>query len=151
MDCGARFSEGSTVTRKQVWVWTVVALIAMALVPYFFLIARQYLWFYGMYWILFFFSTPATAFGLTKIMEWQEGNALGRGLNRMWGFLGSRSFEIYLCHLAFYELCLALKVQGWPKWILIAAIGTGIGIVYHQVVYWATAKWKAHKREKSAA
>ena len=148
---GARFYEGRTVTRKQVWVWTVVALIAMALVPYFFLIARQYLWFYGMYWILFFFSTPATAFGLTKIMEWQEGNALGRGLNRMWGFLGSRSFEIYLCHLAFYELCLALKVQGWPKWILIAAIGTGIGIVYHQVVYWATAKWKAHKREKSAA
>ena len=148
---GARFYEGRTVTRKQVWVWTVVALIAMALVPYFFLIARQYLWFYGMYWILFFFSTPATAFGLTKIMEWQEGNALGRGLNRMWGFLGSRSFEIYLCHLAFYELCLAMKVQGWPKWILIAAIGTGIGIVYHQVVYWATAKWKAHKREKSAA
>lgn len=27
---GARFYEGRTVTRKQVWVWTVVALIAMA-------------------------------------------------------------------------------------------------------------------------
>lgn len=129
---GARFYEGKKPTRRQVWVWTVVALIAMAIVPYFFLIGRKYLWNYGMYWILFFFSTPATAFGLTKIMEWQEKNALGRKVNGVWNFLGTRSFEIYLCHLAFYELCLALKVQGWGKWILIAGIGTCMGIVYHK-------------------
>ena len=147
---GARFYEGKKPTRRQVWVWTVVALIAMAIVPYFFLIGRRYLWNYGMYWILFFFSTPATAFGLTKIMEWQEKNALGRKVNGVWNFLGTRSFEIYLCHLAFYELCLALKVQGWRKWILIAVIGTCMGIVYHQIVNWATAKWKARKAAASA-
>lgn len=146
---GKKYYEGAAPTKKQLWIWTLVGIAAMTVVPYFFLIGRRYLWYYGMYWILFFFSTPACMFGVTKLLEWQEKNALGRGVNRIWSFLGTRSFEIYLCHLAFYEMCLSLGIKGWPKWIAIACIGTCIGIVYHEVVNWCLRQWKNRKTVKA--
>lgn len=142
MYMGARYAEGKVPTKKQLWVWSIVGVAAMAVVPYFFLYQKWTLWYYGMFWNLFFFSTPACMFGVTKLLDIQKKNALGRGLNRLWGFLGERSFEIYLCHLAFYELCLKLGVQGWSKWICIACIGTGIGIVYHEAVNLGLRLWK---------
>ena len=145
MYMGARYAEGKPPTKKQLWVWSVVGVIAMAAVPYFFLYQKQLLWYYGMFWNLFFFSTPACMFGVTKLLDLQKGNALGRGLNRLWGFLGERSFEIYLCHLVFYEICLKLGVQGWPKWICIAVIGTCLGIVYHELVNLGLRLWKQRK------
>lgn len=145
MYMGARYAEGKAPTKKQLWVWSVVGVAAMAAVPYFFLYQKRLLWYYGMFWNLFFFSTPACMFGVTKLLDLQKSNALGRGLNRLWGFLGERSFEIYLCHLAFYEICLKLGAQGWAKWICIAFIGTGIGIAYHWLVNLGIKLWKQRK------
>lgn len=145
MYMGAKYAEGAVPTKKQLWVWSVVGVIAMALVPYFFLYQKRTLWFYGMFWNLFFFSTPACMFGVTKLLDMQKNCALGRGLNRLWGFLGERSFEIYLCHLAFYDVCLRAGARGWGMWIAIAFIGTGIGIVYHQLVDLALKWWKQRK------
>ncbi len=142
---GSRYAAGAAPTKKQVAIWSVLGVAAMAVVPYFFLIGRRYLWFYGMYWNLFFVSTPMCMFLTTKILEAQDRVAVGRGLNKVWSFLGVRSFEIYLCHLALYESCLKLHIQGWPQWIVIAVLGTGIGIAYHQVVEFCVAKWKAKK------
>lgn len=146
---GARHYAGEKPTRGKMIAWTVAGAVAMAIVPYFFLVGRKYLWYYGMYWIPFFFVTPACAFGLTWLMERQTKNTVGQKINRIWGFLGVRSFEIYLCHLAFYELCLALDVQGWLRWIIIAAVGTVIGICYYQVVQWALSWWGMRKRTGS--
>ena len=71
---------------------------------------------------------------------------MGRGVNKVLSFLGTRSFEIYLCHLAFYELCLRIGIQGWPQWICIAVIGTCIGIAYHEVVEFCLKWWKQRKK-----
>ena len=146
MYMGARYAEGKAPTKKELIIWTVVGLLAMAVVPYFFLYRKDTLWYYGMFWILFFFSTPACMFWVTKLLDVQNKWALGRGLNKVWDFLGTRSFEIYLCHLAFYEFCLRIGIKGWPKWIAIACIGTCIGIAYHQVMNFVTKKWKNRKK-----
>lgn len=45
----------------------------------------------------------------------------------------------------FYEICLKLGVQGWPKWICIAAIGTCLGILYHELVNLGLKLWKQRK------
>lgn len=131
---GARYAEKKTPTKKEFVFWTIVGLIAMGLVPYYFIYKKNLLWYYGMYWILFCFSTPACMFYTTKLLDWQEKWAVGRVLNRVWNFLGVRSFEIFLCHLAFYELCLRVGIQGWVHWILIACVGVCIGIAYHEVL-----------------
>lgn len=146
---GAKYAEGKQPTKKQLIVWTAVGIAAMALVPYYFIFKKHLLWYYGMYWILFFFSTPACMFGTTKLLDWQSRFAPGRGLNKLWDFLGARSFEIYLCHLAFYSVCLRLGVQGWSRWIPIALIGTCIGIVYHELLTFIQKKWRL--RRKAAA
>lgn len=147
MYMGARYAEGKCPTKKQLWIWTVVGIAAMALVPYIFLYQKWLLWYYGMFWSLFFFSTPACMFGVTKLLDWQKKRVLGRGLNRLWAFLGERSFEIYLCHLAFYECCLRLGLRGWPRWICAAVVGTCIGIAYHEAVNLCL-KWWKQKRAK---
>ena len=140
---GSRYAAGQVPTKKQVAIWSVLGVAAMAVMPYFFLIGRKYLWYYGMYWNLFFVSTPLCMFLTTKLLEAQGRTRIGRGINKVWAFLGTRSFEIYLCHLALYDSCLKLHIQGWPQWIAIAALGTAIGIAFHQVVEVCTAKWRA--------
>lgn len=146
MYMGAQYAEGKYPTKKQLWIWSIVGVVAMALVPYFFLYQKRLLWYYGMFWNLFFFSTPACMFGVTKLLELHEKCAMGRGVNKVLSFLGTRSFEIYLCHLAFYELCLRIGIQGWPQWICIAVIGTCIGIAYHEVVEFCLKWWKQRKK-----
>jgi peptidoglycan/LPS O-acetylase OafA/YrhL len=123
----------------------------MAAVPYFFLYRRFWLWHYGMYWIPFFFSTPACMFGVTWLLERGERYQVGRGINRMWSFLGERSFEIYLCHLCFFELCLQLGARGWKQWILLAFIGICIGVLYHGVLDLIMKKWKLRQGKPAAA
>ena len=146
MYMGARYAEGKTPSKKELWVWTVVGVVAMAVVPYFFLYRKNLLWYYGMFWYPFLFSTPACMFWVTKLLDVQKKYALGRILNKLWEFLGIRSFEIYLCHLAFYDLCLKVGARGWPLWIGIAAVGTGMGIVYHEMAEWCLKRWKSRKK-----
>lgn len=143
---GKRYAEGKEPGRKEMLAYILVGAAAMAAVPYFFLIGRRYLWYYGMYWNLFFLASPLWMFGITWLMSLNEKFLLGRWINNMWSFLGTRSFEIYLCHLALYDSCLKLGIQGWPKWICIAALGTGIGIAFHEVVQLALKWWKQRNR-----
>ncbi len=146
---GARYADGRSPSKREVVLWSVAGVAAMAAVPYFFLVGRRYLWFYGMYWNLFFVSTPMCMFLTTWCLEKHEGCALGRGVNRALSFLGTCSFEIYLCHLALFDCCLKLGVRGWPRWICLAVLGTGIGIAYHYVVEAALARWR--RRQRAAA
>lgn len=85
---GARYAEGKSPTKKQLWVWSVVGVVAMALVPYFFLYQKWTLWYYGMFWNLFFFSTPACMFGVTKLLEPPEGKRPGPGAQPAVGIPG---------------------------------------------------------------
>ena len=147
---GCRFHQGLKPSKKEVVIWSVVGYAALAVVPYFFLVGKRYLWYYGMYWNEFFLSAPLWMFCLTKCLELQERFLPGRILNRVWEFLGVRSFEIYLCHLALYDTMLKHGVTGWPKWILIAIAGTCIGILFHEVVDRATKLWKARRKPAAA-
>lgn len=131
---GAKYASKSVQTKGEAVLFTIAGAVSMALVPYFFLYRRNTLWYYGMYWILFCFSTPACMIFTTKLLAWKEKHSPGRWCNRLWAFLGTRSFEIFLCHLAFNELCLRIGIQGWPQWILIAFLGICIGIVYHEIL-----------------
>ena len=147
---GKRYAEGRVPSRREQAIWFAVGAVAMALVPYFFLIGRRYLWYYGMYWYLFCPAAPLWMFGISKLLELQDKIAPGRVLNKIWSFLGVRSFEIYLCHLALYDTMLKLHVHGWPQWICIAAAGTGIGIAFHEVVEWCLRKWNSRKTASAA-
>lgn len=147
---GARYAAGEAPSRRETVIWYVLGAAAMAILPYFFLIKTRYLWYYGMYWNLFILSTPGCMLGVTRLMELEDKCALGRGVNRVWSFFGVRSFEIYLCHLALYDCCLKLGIQGWPQWIGIAVLGTCIGIAWHQVVE-AVLRWYRGKRAGVAA
>ncbi len=142
---GAQYAAGKAPGKRQIAIWSVLGVLAMAVVPYFFLIGRRYLWYYGMYWNLFFVSTPLCMYLTTKLLDLQGRCALGRGFNKFWSFLGTRSFEIYLCHLALYDCCLKLGIQGWPQWICIACLGTAIGIAFHQVLELCLRWWKMHR------
>ena len=142
---GKQYAEKKEPSKPFLAAWMGAGVLAMAAVPYFFLVARRYLWYYGMYWNLFFVASPLWMYGISKAMELNDKFLPGRWINKMWEFLGVRSFEIYLCHLALYDSMLKLGVQGWPKWICIAAGGTCIGILYHQVVEWCLAWWKRRK------
>jgi peptidoglycan/LPS O-acetylase OafA/YrhL len=145
MYMGAQYASGKAPTRRALWGWSIVGVAAIAAVPWFFLRARWTLWRYGMFWNLFFCSTPACLFGVTKLLALQEKTRLGCGFNRLMAFLGERSFEIYLCHLAFYECCLRMGLRGWPQWLLAALVGTCLGIGYHELVAWVQRQRKPQK------
>ncbi len=148
---GAKYAAGKSPTKKEVAIWSVLGILAMAIVPYFFLVKTRYLWYYGMYWNLFFVSTPLCMFFVTKLLELLDRNRLGRGFNKALAFLGTSSFEIYLCHLALNDSCLKLGIQGWSKWILISLLGIGIGIAFHYVVEWVLARWKSRKTKQAGS
>ncbi len=141
---GAQYAEGRIMGRRTKWALCILGIAAMAAVPAVFRFLRPYLWYYGMYWYLFFLAVPMVAIVLTKLMDLAERIAPGRGLNRFWKFFGDRSFEIYLCHLAFYDICLKLGFHSWRSWVVIALAGTAIGIAFHEVVRLCTGAQARH-------
>ena len=142
---GAEYAAGRAPGKRNLIVSYVVGVIAMIVVVPVFQLRRRYLWYYGLYWNLFVIALPFWMYGITKLLEWQDRIAPGRWVNKAWSFLGTRSFEIYLCHLALYDSCLKMGIQGWKKWILIACLGTGIGIAFHEVVERCLKWWKQRK------
>ena len=142
---GAEYAAGRAPGKRNLIVSYVVGVIAMIVVVPVFQLRRRYLWYYGLYWNLFVIASPFWMYGITKLLEWQDRIAPGRWVNKAWSFLGARSFEIYLCHLALYDSCLKMGIQGWKKWILIACLGTGIGIAFHEVVERCLKWWKQRK------
>lgn len=131
---GMRYAEKKAPTKKMIIIWTVVGLIAMALVPYFFIYRQETLWYYGAYWIPFFFSTPACMFGVTKLLAWMESRPLTNRVNRLIAFLGNRSFEIYLVHLAFFFVMLDMGFRRWKAWIVFAFVGIILGCMYSYLI-----------------
>lgn len=131
---GSKFAAKETPTKRSIVLWAIAGVIAMALVPYYFIYRRNTLWYYGMFWILFFFSTHSCLFGVTWLLEKQSRWKWGRALNRGLQFLGERSFEIYLVHLAFFEVCLRTHYKSWKAWILFAIVGIVMGCVYNAII-----------------
>lgn len=68
---------------------------------------------------------------------------LDRLINRGLGFLGSRSFEIYLWHLMVYSVALYLGLQGWGIWIVMAVSGIAAGCIYSTIITKLTSRRKS--------
>ena len=147
---GFLYIEKKTPKKSSVAVWWIIGIAAMAAVPYIYIYHHNILWYYGMYWLPFVIAAPFWTDIITKALHLQEKFGLGRLINRFWDFIGARSFEIYLCHLAVYNVCLRLGFHSWGAWVCIAAIGTLTGICYHEVVVFCQKQYKNRKTKKLA-
>ena len=98
---------------------------------------------FGFWWHPFLFSTPGCLYFTTWCLEKHEKWGLTRFINRGLGFLGSRSFEIYLWHLMVYSVALYLGLQGWGIWIVMAVLGIAAGCIYSTIITKLTSRRKS--------
>lgn len=143
MYMGYEFDEKRSPRKASIAIWSIIGIAWMAVVPYLFLNHRWALWHYGLYWLPFCFSITLWLDVISLLLHFQSRFAIGRFINKIWDFLGVRSFEIYLCHLAIYSVCLRVGFHSWPAWMCIAVLGTCAGCIYHEIVTFAVKKWKA--------
>ena len=147
---GMMHCDKQEIPKSHVIGWYIIGIVAMAVVPYYFLVKTNTLWYYGMYWNLFVISTPAWMFALTKLLELQEKILPGQLLNKFWKFLGESSFEIFLCHLCLYSIILKYDLfHSWAAWICIAITGTAIGLAFNRLVNFLMKKRAASKAGKA--
>lgn len=134
MYLGAEASEGKVPSKRHLMLAGVLAVLSM--VAFYFLVVYRPGWLskYGFWWHPFLLSTPGCLYFTTWLLHKHEKWAVTRQLNRGLGFLGGKSFEIYLCHLLVYEVGLYFGVQGWGRWILLAVLGLLIGIGYGKLM-----------------
>ena len=144
MYTGREAALGKQPTRRHLLISGV--LFAGSMTAFYFLVTRwpDGLSRYGFWWHPFFFSTPATLYGITWVLERLEKRKPTALLNRGLEFLGGKSFEIYLLHLLVYTVGMTLGVRGWKKWICLALLGILTGIGYSLLVDAFTA-WRKRR------
>lgn len=134
MYLGAEAAEGKAPSKRHLILAGAMAVLSMA--AFYVLVVYRPGWLskYGFWWHPFLLSTPGCLYFTTWLLEKHEKWVVTRQLNRGLGFLGGKSFEIYLCHLLVYEVGLYFGVQGWGRWILLAVLGLGLGIGYGKLI-----------------
>ena len=134
MYLGAEAAEGRVPSKRHLILAGVLAVFSM--VGFYFLVMYRPGWLskYGFWWHPFLLSTPGCLYFTTWLLEKHEKWWVTRQLNRGLGFLGGKSFEIYLCHLMVYEVGLYFGVQGWGRWIFLALLGLLLGIGYGKLM-----------------
>ena len=134
MYLGREAAEGKTPSRRHLAL--AGGLLVVSMVAYYFLVVYfpGSLKRYGFWWHPFLLSTPGCLYGTTWLMEKQERWKVTRAVNRGLGFLGGKSFEIYLIHIFIYSLGLYFGAQGWKQWILLALAGLRVGVGYGQLI-----------------
>lgn len=120
-------------------------LLVVSMVGLFYLVKRHpnSLSRFGFWWHPFLLSTPGCLYFTTWCLEKHEKWGITRWINRALGFLGSRSFEIYLWHLMVYSVALYLGLQGWGIWIVMAILGIAAGCVYSFIITKLTSRRKS--------
>ncbi len=134
MYLGREAAEGKTPSRRHLAL--AGGLLVVSMVAYYFLVVYfpGSLKRYGFWWHPFLLSTPGCLYGTTWLMEKQERWKVTRAVNRGLGFLGGKSFEIYLIHIFIYSLGLYFGAQGWKQWILLALAGLLVGVGYGKLI-----------------
>ncbi len=94
---------------------------------------------YGMYWYPFALITPALcvglAYGLSKLTR-------AAPLFKPLRAVGKSSFEIYLINIWMVELAKAGSLTSVWGWLGLCAGNVLLGMGYHQLVSWATLRWR---------
>ena len=140
MFLGKEAAEGKEPTRRH----RILAYAAMVLsmVAFYFLVTRHpgSLRKYGFWWHPFLFSTPGGLYMITWLMEKLDEHKATALINRGLAFLGTRSFEIYLCHILVYTVALTFGLQGVLPWIGMGILGLIVGCLYNLLINTLTAK-----------
>lgn len=97
--------------RRESLTKTEVAVL-LALVPVGFVLDWELLkyfpelaaWNYGLAWYPFLLMVPGTCIVIAALSELLDRSRFGRGVNRVLGFIGSITFEVYLVHFVALEL-----------------------------------------------
>lgn len=93
------------------------------------------LWAYGTWWYPYLLITPGLCYILSLVFELGEWIKLGKVVLLPLKWIGKASFEIYLVHIAAYDLAQQyrgdLNNRQWLK-LMLAAIVVGIG--YHLII-----------------
>ncbi len=133
---------GKAPSKRHLTISGVLAVVSM--IALYFLVTLRPGWMnkYGFWWHPYLLSTPGCLYFTTWCLEKQEKLALTRQINRGLRFLGSKSFEIYLCHILVYTVALHFGLQGWIPWIGMALIGMTIGCLYSVLITKITSRRK---------
>ena len=142
MFLGRESLEGNVPTKRHLvlsGIGTVVSMIALFFIVKLFpgSLSR-----FGFWWHPFLFSTPGCLYFTTWCLEKHEKWAPTRLLNRGLSFLGTRSFEIYLCHLLVYTVAYDIGIRSWGGWGIVFLLGFTVGCIYHFIVNKVTARLK---------
>ncbi len=143
MYLGREASLGKAPSRRHL-VWSGI-LMVLSMAGLFVLVKLRPGWLsrFGFWWHPFLLSTPGCLYLTTWCLEKHEKWGLTRLLNRGLGFLGGKSFEIYLWHLMVYSVALYLDLKGWWLWILMAVLGITAGCLYSMLITKLTSRRKA--------
>ncbi len=136
---GKASAEGRSPSRRHLVLSGVAAVVSMVGLYVLVQVIPDGLSKYGFWWHPFLFSTPGCLYFTTWCLEKHEKWAPTRLLNQGLGFLGSRSFEIYLCHILVYEVALyfglcSTGAKGWLLWAVMAVLGFVVGCLYNLFV-----------------
>lgn len=108
------------------------------------------LWAYGTWWYPFLLITPGLCYVLAQIFEWMGRAGKICLLPMRW--IGKASFEIYLIHIAAYEIVPSYReVVNNRQWLKLMAVAVIAGIFYHLLIEGIKGLWGKlrEQREKS--
>lgn len=134
MYLGAEAADGKQPSRRHLAISGVLMVGSMAALYFLVKWFPQGLNRYGFWWHPYLLSTPGCLYFTTWLLEKQDQWAVTRAINRGLAFLGSRSFEIYLCHIFVYTLGWYFGVRSWGGFGLLALGGITLGCLYNKLV-----------------
>ena len=117
----------------------------LSLIALYFLVILKPNWLskYGFWWHPYFFSTPGCLYFASWIHEKFDKWKPTRLLNRIFTWLGGKSFELYLVHLFVYMVALNIGITGYIPWIGVALLALILGILYSILVNTILSKRKS--------
>lgn len=117
-----------------------IVLVGAMIIGFFLVVTCIYyypetLWAYGTWWYPFLLITPGLCYVLSGICEVGERIKIGKLILWPLKWIGKSSFEIYLIHIAAYDMAQmyrgTLNNRQWVKLMLAAVVA---GIFYHLII-----------------
>ena len=103
-------------------------------------------WPYGLWWYPYILITPGLCMALASFFALLSKAAATRWIPKGLSLLGNASFEIFLIHVALYDLGPRfLPVKGRIAWGVLFALSCCAGVAYHAVIQRLRKCWERRK------
>lgn len=104
---------------------------------------RETMWAYGLWWYPFLLITPGLCLVICLLLEAMDKVKGLRQLRKPLALLGTASFEIYLIHIAAFEIVPDyIWVTLNKRWLVLVLASILVGIGYHLLVECIMRKWR---------